>query len=77
MRQLADESHLEFFDRCGPQCTLCVFPEAGQKCLVTSCIADVDEVTPEGHLGRSEPHGLFDCPRGSVEVVDITRSAWS
>lgn len=70
MPQLADESHLEFFDRSRPQCTLGVLPEASQKCLVTSCIAYVDEVTPEGHLGRSEQHGLFDCPRGSVEVVD-------
>ena len=76
MSQLADESHLEFFDRCGPQCTLCVFPEAGQKCLVTSCIADVDEVTPEGHLGRSEQHGLFAHVAPSRSST-ITRSAWS
>jgi len=69
MYQLADKSRLKFLNCCGPEGAFCLLPETRHECLVTSCVADVGEITPKGHLGRSEQHGLFDCPRGSVEVA--------
>ena len=70
MSELADQSSMKLFDGRGPQRPLRVLPETRQQSLITQCVADVNEVSPEGHLGRSEQHGLFDCQRGSVEVAD-------